>query len=243
MGWAYLKDGTRIDYNEYINSHPHWQFVRRKRAEFDGYRCVICHRDLSDGSYQTHHMDYRHLGNEHMTDVVTLCAAHHTLFHRSWMKQKYWQGKEEGHWTVFDLEHTARMCLKYYAEDKFICKDPDAPNLCNNDTDREYIDQYIKELNLEAAPVIDPHDLCLFVRNKRYEMVFDAERRGLTVDEFLDETYGPKIRGKTPLRTEAGKKNGTFDHTLESFHKHYLENPNINILMKEVQSYAEAEQL
>jgi hypothetical protein len=241
MGYAYLRDGTRIDYDQYINEHPHWQVVRNARFRFDGGKCVICHRDLTGMQFQTHHMDYRHLGDEHMTDVVTMCPKHHALFHRNWVKQKYWIGRESGHWEVFDLEHTARLCRMYYKEDKFICKDVRAPNLCNSDTDREYIDKYVKTLHLDKAPIIDPHDLCLFVRNKRYEMVFEAESRGLTVEQFLDECYGPKVRGKNPLRAEAGKKNGTFDHTLESFHRHYSENKNINILMKEVKD-AETQQ-
>jgi hypothetical protein len=241
MGYAYLRDGTRIDYDQYINEHPHWQVVRNARFRFDGGKCVICHRDLTGMQFQTHHMDYRHLGDEHMTDVVTMCPKHHALFHRNWVKQKYWIGRESGHWEVFDLEHTARLCRMYYKEDKFICKDVRAPNLCNSDTDREYIDKYVKTLHLDKAPIIDPHDLCLFVRNKRYEMVFEAESRGLTVEQFLDECYGPKVRGKNPLRSEAGKKNGTFDHTLESFHRHYSENKKINILMKEVKD-AETQQ-
>lgn len=239
MGYAYLKDGSRIDYNTYINTHPHWQRVREARLEFDGCQCVICHTPLRGREYHTHHLDYRHLGNEHLTDVVTLCPMHHTLFHRNWAKQTYWKGKEEGHWEVFDLEHTARMCARYYTEDKFICKDADAPNLCNADTDRQYIDDYCRTEQFEVAPVMDPHDLELFVRNKRYEMLFEAEARGLSVEEFLDECYGPKVRGQNPIRREAGQYFNK--HTLESFHKHYKENKNINILMQEVQKYAETQ--
>lgn len=240
MGYAYLKDGTRIDYNEYIESHPHWQRVREARLRFDGGRCVICHKDVSDGQYHTHHLDYRHLGNEHLTDVITLCPMHHTLFHRNWTKQTYWKGKESGHWEVFDLEHTARMCAMYYKEDKFICKNADSPNLCNTDTDRQYLDKYCKTAQFEVAPVIDPHDLELFVRNKRYELLFDALDRGLTVEEFLDECYGPKIRGQNPMRREAGQYFSK--HTIDSFRKHYKENKNINILIQEVKKYAETQQ-
>ena len=239
MGYAYLRNGERIPYEKYIESHPHWQLVRERRFAFDDGRCVVCHADLRGREYQTHHMTYIHLGDEHMRDVVTMCPHCHTVFHRNWQKQKYWVGKEAGHWDVFSLEHTARMCARYYVEDKFICKDTNAPNLCNQDTDRMYVDRYIKEEQFENAPSLDPHDLGLFVRNKRYEMVFDAESRGLTVEQFLDECYGEKIRGKNPLRQEAGKKNGTFDHTFQSFHKHYTENKNLNLLMKEVKKYAE----
>lgn len=235
MGYAYLPDGSRIDYKQYIESHPHWQKVRNARFEFDERRCAICHKDLSGQKFETHHMSYLHLGNEHMTDVMTLCPRHHQLFHNNWQKQTYWRGRESGHWEVFDLEQTAKLCCMYYKEDKFICKDVNAPNLCNKDICREYVDKYFIDAGLSIHPMIDPNDFQLFVRNKRYEMVFDAERRGLSVEEFLDECYGEKIRGKNALRQEAGKKNGPFDHTYQSFHTHYKENKNILILMERVQ--------
>ncbi len=234
MGYAYLPSGERIDYKQYIESHPHWQKVRQARFEFDGGRCVVCHADLKGTKFETHHLSYIHLGNEHMTDVITLCPRHHKIFHNNWSKQTYWKGRESGHWDVFDLEHTAILCRNYYHEDKFICKDADAPNLCNPNTSKEYVDKYFKDAQLDKHPVIDPHDFELFVRNKRYEMVFDAEKRGLTVEQFLDEFFGEKIRGKNPLRQEAGKKSGPFDHTFESFHRHYKENKNILTLMDEV---------
>lgn len=234
MGYAYLPNGERIDYRQYIDSHPHWQTVRQARFDFDEGRCVICHKDLRGEKFETHHMSYIHLGNEHMTDVITLCPRHHKIFHNNWSKQTYWKGRESGHWDVFDLEHTAILCRNYYKEDKFICKDANGPNLCNPNTAKEYIDRYFKEEQITKCPVIDPHDFELFVRNKRYEMVFEAEARGLTVEQFLDECYGEKVRGKNPLRQEAGKTKGPFDHTFESFHRHYKENKNLLTLMEEV---------
>ncbi len=237
MGLAYLPDGTRIDYNEYIRSHPYWKKVRAARFNFDGGKCVICHADLTTKPYETHHNNYDHLGNEHMRDVVTMCKACHTVFHNNWQRQKYWKGREQNHWAVFDLEHTARMCAMFYKEDKFICKDENAPNLCNRDVCRQYVDEYFKQAGLTTGVAIDPNDFLLFVRNKRYEMWFDAEDRGLTMEQFLDECYGKKVRGKNPLRQEAGKKNGTFDHTPKSFRRHYGENRNLNILMEEAKKY------
>ena len=239
MGYAYLRDGTRIDYKEYIEGHHHWKVVREARFNFDEGKCVVCHKDLTNSKFETHHLTYIHLGDEHLTDVITLCPKHHAMFHRNWQKQKFWVGKEEGHWEVFDIENTAKLCLQYYMEDKFLSRNPEAPNLCNQDTCREYIDRYVKENNFEVAPIIDPHDIQLFVRNKRYEEVFDAESRGLTIEEFLDETFGQKIRGKNPLRAEAGKKNGCYDHSIASFHKHYRENQNINRLMQIVNQLKE----
>ena len=234
MGIAYLPDGTLIDYNEYINSHPRWQTVRKARFEFDGGRCAICHMDLHGKAYHTHHLHYQRLGHERMRDVITLCPACHHDFHQSWSKTYFWKGKEDGHWDVYDLEHTARLCAEYWQRDKFIAMDPDAPNLCNRDTCRQLLDEYFREHEITRPPVIDPNDVQLFVRNKRYELFFDAEARGLTVEKFLDERFGPKVRGKNPLRQEAGKKNGPFDHTAKSFHRHYEENKNIIMLMQKV---------
>lgn len=242
MGIAYLPDGTLIDYDEYINSHPRWQSVRKARSDFDGGRCVICHKDLHDRPYQTHHLHYQRLGHERMRDVITLCAQCHKDFHQSWSKTYFWKGKEDGHWDVYDLDHTARLCAAYWKRDRLICKDPDAPNLCSRDVCRQLLDEYFRDFQIDKPPIIDPNDIQLFVRNKRYELFFDAEARGLTVEEFLDEYYGPKVRGKNPLRQEAGKKNGPFDHTPESFHRHYSENKNIVTLMdkvREIEDYKE----
>lgn len=239
MGIAYLPDGTLIDYNEYIRSHPRWQTMRKARFEFDGGRCVICHKDLHNAPYQTHHLSYQRLGHERMRDVITLCNQCHTDFHQSWSKSYFWKGKEEGHWDVYDIDHTARLCSAYWKRDRLICKDPDAPNLCSRDVCRQLLDEYFRDFQISKPPIIDPNDVQLFVRNKRYELFFDAEARGLTVEEFLDEYYGQKIRGKNPLRQEAGKKGGTFDHTPESFHRHYSENKNIVTLMEKVREIEE----
>lgn len=236
MGIAYLPDGSLIDYGEYIREHPHWQAVRKKRFEFDGGRCVICHKDLTGQVYQTHHLHYQRLGHERLRDVITLCPGCHHDFHQSWTKSSFWKGKEAGHWEVFDLGHTAQLCSAYWRKDRFICRDPDAPNLCSQDVCRQLLDDYFREYQLTTHPIIDPNDISLFIRNKRYELFFQAESEGKTVEEFLDSFYGPKIRGQNPLRRDAGRKNGPFDHTPESFHRHYLENNNINILMDEVRN-------
>jgi len=91
MGLAYLPDGTAIDYKDYIATHPHWQAVRKARYKFDQGECVVCHADVSEG-FETHHLNYNHLGNEHLTDVVTMCSSCHTKFHNTWTKQNFWKG-------------------------------------------------------------------------------------------------------------------------------------------------------
>lgn len=195
----------------------------------------MCRKDLHGEAYQTHHLNYQRLGRERIRDVVTLCDACHKEFHQNWSKVEFWKGKEEGHWEVYSLKHTAKLCAKYWKTDRLISKNPDDPNLCSNDTDIQLIDDYFRSENLSEHPVIDPHDISLFVRNKRYELFFDAEKRGLSVEQFLDEYYGGKVRGKNPVRTEAGRKGGPFDHEPKSFHRHYIENRNLNILMEEVE--------
>lgn len=243
MGLAYLSDGTMLDYSKYIREHPRWQKVRRARFDFDQGRCVVCHRDLKGEPYQTHHLSYMYLGRERLRDVVTMCDSCHHTFHQNWKKSHFWEGKEKGHWDVYDLSHTARMCDAYWQRDRLISKDPDGPNLCNRDTARMYIDQYFKDFSLTTHPIIDPNDFALFVRNKRYQLFFEAEARGLTVEEFLDEYYGKKVRGKNPIRQEAGRRGGPFDHTPDSFHRHFNENKNILLLMREVDAIEETRRI
>ena len=237
MGVAYLPDGTLIDYQEYISTHPHWKKVREARFEFDNGCCAICHKDLHGCRYETHHLSYQRLGHERIRDVITMCHPCHDTFHQNWSKQQFWKGKEKGHWQVYDLEHTARLCAAYYENDRMISRNPKDPNLCGKEASRQLLDDYFRDFNLATHPIIDPYDVSLFIRNKRYELFFEAESRGLTVEEFLDEYYGKKERGKNPLRQEAGRKNGPFDHTPESFHRHYNENKNILILMEEAKKY------
>lgn len=239
MGVAYLPDGTLIDYKEYIEKHPHWQKVREARFEFDGGRCVICKKDLRGQVYHTHHLHYQRLGHERIRDVITLCPGCHHDFHKSWQKSQFWKGKESGHWETFSLADTARLCSMYWRNDRLISRERDGPNLCGKDASRQLLDDYFRDCELTRHPMIDPNDVALFIRNKRYELYFEAEERGLTVEEFLDEYYGPKVRGKNPLRQEAGRKGGPFDHAPESFHRHYMENKNINILMDEVRRLEE----
>ena len=109
--------------------------------------------------------------------------------------------------------------------------------MCSTQLQRETIDRYFREEQITTGILIDTNDIGLFVRNKRYELFFEAEARGLTVEQFLDEYFGPKVRGQNPLRQEAGRKKGPFDHEPKSFHRHYKENRNLNILMEEAKKY------
>ena len=163
MGVAYLPDGSLIDYSEYIAKHPHWQKIRKARFDFDDGRCVICHKDLHGKTYQTHHLHYQRLGHERLRDVITLCGQCHHDFHESWSKSQFWKGKEKGHWEVFSLEHTARLCAYYWPRDRLITKDLDGPNLCGRETCRDLLDDYFRDFQLTTHPIIDPNDISLFV--------------------------------------------------------------------------------
>lgn len=223
-----------MPYKDYIASHPHWQEVRKARLNFDGKRCVVCHKVFSTNEpYQTHHLNYAHLGNEHIRDVITLCDSCHYKFHAVWTKQTYWRGRDSNHWMEYNIEYTAKICFDAYKWDKLICRDPHAPNLCNEEKAKAYIKKWLEANEPDFKPNIDPHDVILFVRNKRWELFFAAEDRGLTKEEFLTEYYGEKVRGKNPIRQEA-ESGSTFKHDSANMHRHYKENTNLNKLMKEV---------
>lgn len=67
------------DYKDYLMS-AHWQAVRKKRLEIDGYRCSVC--GLAD-NLNVHHLSYKNLGAEDIeNDLVTLCHSCHATLHR-----------------------------------------------------------------------------------------------------------------------------------------------------------------
>ena len=69
---------THDEYQEYLKT-PHWQDVRRRRLEIDGYRCALCGEvyDLN-----VHHRHYNSLWRESAeTDTITLCRSCHENLH------------------------------------------------------------------------------------------------------------------------------------------------------------------
>lgn len=64
-------------YKKYIAS-PQWKEKRYERLQYDGYRCRLC----GATNYLTvHHITYRHLGDEKMRDLITLCQHCHERIH------------------------------------------------------------------------------------------------------------------------------------------------------------------
>ena len=55
-----------------------WQELRQYRLQIDNYQCQECGQTHS---LNTHHLHYRSLGREQLTDIVTLCQFCHTSRH------------------------------------------------------------------------------------------------------------------------------------------------------------------
>lgn len=238
MGLAYLPDGSLIDYKEYIDKHPHWQKVRTERFKFDGGRCVVCHRDLTGKTYQTHHLHYLRLGNERLRDVITLCPACHQEFHESWTRSNFWKGKESGHWDVYSLEHTARICARYWKQDRLISKDPNGLNLCGKDVCRQLLDEYFRDEGMTRPPRIDPNDISLLSGTSGMRCSSRLKPEDCLSSSSLMNATARRSEGRILSdRKPAGRT--ARSTTPKSFHQHYLENKNINILMEEVKKYAE----
>jgi len=59
---------------------PHWQSARADRLSMDSFRCVCCH---SADLLQCHHLTYKRLFAERITDLLTLCSDCHRSVHKS----------------------------------------------------------------------------------------------------------------------------------------------------------------
>lgn len=69
---------NKAEYAEYLQSE-HWKEIRRRRLDFDGYRCTKC---KSSFSLQVHHNLYRqNLLDTILSDLSTLCRHCHTKEH------------------------------------------------------------------------------------------------------------------------------------------------------------------
>ena len=98
--------------------------------------------------------------------------------------------------------------------------------------------------NITEPAVINPEDIQIYFRNKRYEVLFDAEAGGLVLDgtvkeaseAFLDGRFGKKGgKGGNPNRSKA--RTFMTRHKSESFHRNYWYLWHINILMEEAKQY------
>lgn len=67
-----------IPYSVYIKSRQ-WQEKRDARLRLDRYRCQMCG---TAKNLNVHHITYERLGNEDMSDLVTLCQNCHEQAHK-----------------------------------------------------------------------------------------------------------------------------------------------------------------
>ena len=70
-------------YLNYLASHA-WQVQRRRRLEFDGYRCQRCG---ASENLDVHHLTYARLGYEDIADLFTRCRDCHTHHHQTRRKE------------------------------------------------------------------------------------------------------------------------------------------------------------
>ena len=72
-------------YHDYINS-PEWKRRSAQVKARQGNTCLLCGKQ---GSLHTHHLTYRHLGDETDDDCVALCAECHQRV--TWLAKHYHQ--------------------------------------------------------------------------------------------------------------------------------------------------------
>jgi hypothetical protein len=62
----------RLRYEKYIVS-PEWYVLRDIIMKRDGFVCQICNKPAEE----VHHLTYKHLGNEHLFELISLCKKCH----------------------------------------------------------------------------------------------------------------------------------------------------------------------
>lgn len=64
-------------YNDYLKS-PEWQDRRMARLIYDRRKCQACLSGCTWDATQVHHITYKHLGNEPVFDLVSVCETCHS---------------------------------------------------------------------------------------------------------------------------------------------------------------------
>lgn len=71
------KEEIRINYNKYLES-DHWKEIRKVILDRDDNKCQLC---SSKERLEVHHNTYDNVGDEKLTDLITLCKYCHSNFH------------------------------------------------------------------------------------------------------------------------------------------------------------------
>ncbi|RDJ35673.1 MAG: hypothetical protein DWQ19_12710 [Crenarchaeota archaeon] len=80
--WETLEDDKKLKFQSpkfiaYRKSGA-YRALKKTREEIDGYKCTKCH---SNKNLHFHHLTYKNLFHEHLTDGITLCNVCHTRSH------------------------------------------------------------------------------------------------------------------------------------------------------------------
>ena len=77
------------EYKRYMKS-PAWESIKAKRMAIDGYKCVMCGRNIHQvKSMQVHHIHYKDLGHEDVyNSLVTLCGSCHVKIHNYYKRKR-----------------------------------------------------------------------------------------------------------------------------------------------------------
>lgn len=67
----------KLNYAKYIQSDE-WKEKREERLFLDGYKCRFCGSAIN---LTVHHVTYKNIPNEDMTDLVSLCRTCHNKLH------------------------------------------------------------------------------------------------------------------------------------------------------------------
>jgi len=68
------------DYQDYLKSEK-WYAIRLKVLTRDDYTCQHCHFKVTSYTANVHHKTYARLGDEELSDLITLCIPCHEKEH------------------------------------------------------------------------------------------------------------------------------------------------------------------
>ena len=68
------------EYQAYLRT-PKWFAIRQRCFERDNYKCRHCHTAITLATGHCHHTTYRRLGDEQLSDLLTLCRTCHDRHH------------------------------------------------------------------------------------------------------------------------------------------------------------------
>jgi hypothetical protein len=69
------------EYGDYLQSN-HWKSFRLKAIKHHGKKCMLCGIEEVP-FFHVHHLTYKNIGHEKLTDVVVLCESCHSEVHKT----------------------------------------------------------------------------------------------------------------------------------------------------------------